>query len=170
MKKGLVLAVGNSLMGDDGAGPLLAGLMKEKPIQGWDVIEGGLVPENMVDLIRDRSPQRVLVVDASDMDLPPGTTCLINDDMLADPFFITTHTLPLTFLIEAIRDFVPEVDLLGIQPDLIAFGYPMSIRVRDAVHRVYHELASGKPAWEPYSRWVEAGRLDQAATNDTGNF
>jgi len=148
MKKGLVLAVGNSLMGDDGAGPLLAELMKEKPIQGWDVIEGELVPENMVHLLRDRSPQRVLVVDASDMDLPPGTTCLINDDMLADPFFITTHTLPLTFLIEAIRDFVPKVDLLGIQPELIAFGYPMSSSVRGAVHQLYLQLAAGNPEWE----------------------
>ena len=34
--------------------------------------------------------------------------------------------MPLTFLLEALREFVPQVDLLGIQPELVAFGYPMS--------------------------------------------
>lgn len=148
MNSGLVLVVGNSLMGDDGAGPMLAQLIKQNPIDGWDVIEGDMIPENTVHRIRELSPKRVLVVDASDMDMPPGTTCLINDKMLDNPFIMTTHTLPLTFLIEAIRDFVPEVDFLGIQPELVAFGYPMSNSVRDAVHRVYFQLETGNPEWE----------------------
>lgn len=37
----LVIAVGNEMMGDDGAGPLLARLMEENPIPGWEVIDGG---------------------------------------------------------------------------------------------------------------------------------
>lgn len=36
----VVLTVGNSMMGDDGAGPLLAELMEADPIEGWIVING----------------------------------------------------------------------------------------------------------------------------------
>lgn len=36
----VVLTVGNSMMGDDGAGPLLADLMEANPIDGWMVING----------------------------------------------------------------------------------------------------------------------------------
>ena len=41
---------------------------------------------------------------------------------------------------EALREFVPRVDLIGIQPDVVAFGYPVSEPVRLAVDRVYASL------------------------------
>ncbi len=56
---------------------------------------------------------------------------------------MTTHSLPLTFLMEAIGEFVPRVELIGIQPEVVAFGYPISGRVRAAVERVYDWLKSG---------------------------
>ncbi len=56
---------------------------------------------------------------------------------------MTTHALPLTFLMESIGESVPRVELLGIQPEVVAFGYPVSGRVRDAVERVYEWLKSG---------------------------
>ena len=148
MMKRVVLTVGNSMMGDDGAGPLLAQMLKQNPIEEWDVIEGGTVPENIIHQVRESSSDRILVVDASDMDLPAGSTRLIKDDLLEDPFLMTTHSLPLTFLLEALREFVPQVDLLGIQPELVAFGYPMSKKVRDAVQQVYQRLESGNLSWE----------------------
>ena len=91
--------------------------------------------------------QRVLVVDAADMDLPPGSIRLIDADQLNDPFLMTTHTLPLTFLIESLHEFVPEVELLGIQPSMVAFGYPISDPVRKAVEQVYMDLKSGSTDW-----------------------
>jgi hydrogenase 3 maturation protease len=60
---------------------------------------------------------------------------------------MTTHTLPLTFLIESLREFVPHVELLGIQPNIIAFGFPISNDVRKAVEQVYADLKSGSTDW-----------------------
>ncbi|SUC02757.1 hydrogenase 3 maturation protease [Proteus penneri] len=37
----VVLTVGNSMMGDDGAGPLLAELMETNPIDGMDCYQWG---------------------------------------------------------------------------------------------------------------------------------
>jgi hydrogenase 3 maturation protease len=148
MKKNLVLTVGNGMMGDDGAGTLLAQMMRQSPLEEWEVLNGGASPESLVHRVREISPERVLVVDAADMDLAPGSVRYIPVERLEDPFIFTTHTLPLTFLIESLREFAPQVDLLGIQPEVVAFGYPMSTAVRDAVAQVYHELKNGQGVWE----------------------
>ncbi len=148
MKKNLVLTVGNGMMGDDGAGALLAQMMRQSPLEEWEVLNGGASPENLLHRVRELSPQRVLVVDAADMDLSPGSVRSIPLERLDDPFLFTTHTLPLTFLIESLREFIPQVHLLGIQPEVVAFGYPMSTSVKDAVAQIYHELKNGQGDWE----------------------
>jgi len=43
----------------------------------------------------------------------------------------------------ALRESVPEVHLLGIQPSLVAFGYPVSAAVRQAVAEIHARLRSG---------------------------
>jgi hydrogenase 3 maturation protease len=147
VKKKLVLTVGNGMMGDDGAGSLLARMMTQTPIDEWDILSGGAAPENVLHRVREAAPEHVLLVDAADMDLPPGSIRRIPEDKLDDLFMFTTHTLPLTFLIQALREFVPQVELIGIQPAVVAFGYPMSERVRDAVSQVYDDLGSGGTNW-----------------------
>ena len=87
-------------------------------------------------------------MNAADMDLAPGEIRLIGDDRIEDPFFMTTHSLPLTYLMQALREFVPKVDLLGIQPDVVAFGYPVSDSVKLAVDRVYEYLGQTGSSWE----------------------
>lgn len=146
MKPNLVLTVGNGMMGDDGAGVRLAQRLREEPLEDWEVVNGGTMPENVLHLVREMSPRRVLVVDASDMDLVPGSVRLIPAARLDDPFLLTTHTLPLTYLIEVLREFVPQVDLLGIQPEIVAFGFPMSGAVSAAVEVVVQDLKAGR-AW-----------------------
>ncbi|MFZ5819030.1 MAG: hydrogenase maturation peptidase HycI [Chloroflexota bacterium] len=147
MKRNLALCVGNGMMGDDGAGVLLAQMLNEAPLPDWDALNGGSAPENILHRVRELAPERVLVVDAADMDLPPGSVRRIRDDRLDDPFLLTTHTLPLTFLIESLRAFAPRVELLGIQPETVAFGYPMSPAVKEAVGRVYANLEAGQVDW-----------------------
>jgi hydrogenase 3 maturation protease len=148
MNKKLVVTVGNGMMGDDAAGPLLAEKLKQAPVEGWETLNGGSAPENSLFLIRELAPEQVLIVDAADMDLEPGEIRLIGDERIEDPFFITTHSLPLSYLMQALREFVPKVDLLGIQPELVAFGYPMSDRVKQAVDRVYACLDQTGCTWE----------------------
>lgn len=41
----VLLCVGNSMMGDDGAGPLLAEKCAAAPKGNWVVIDGGSAPE-----------------------------------------------------------------------------------------------------------------------------
>ena len=151
MSQQLILTVGNSMMGDDAAGPLLSSLLKRSPAPGWQVIDGGSAPENVVHRVRAIAPDRVLVVDAAEMELEPGEVRFIDDHFISEQFIITTHDLPVSFLIAALRESVPEVLFLGIQPSLVAFGYPISPAVERAVMNIHAQLqnGAGADAW-PY--------------------
>jgi len=127
---------------------LLAQALLGSPVDGWDVLDGGSAPENCIHQIREMAPEQILVVDAADMDLTPGEVRLIDDDKLDDPFLMTTHTLPLSYLIQSLRESTPKVDLLGIQPQVVAFGYPVSPEVKQAVRQVHECLQKAEPAWE----------------------
>ena len=147
MKNKLVLTVGNEMMGDDAAGPLLAQMIMHSPLKDWDVLDGGNVPENYLFKIREMQPERVIIVDAADMDLMPGEIRLIGAEKIGDPFLMTTHALPLSYLVEALREFVPKVEMVGIQPQMVAFGFPMFAEVKRAVAQIYEDLKHGKYNW-----------------------
>jgi hydrogenase 3 maturation protease len=147
MKK-LALTVGNGMMGDDAAGPLLARMMRLSPIEGWEALDGGSVPENVLHIIRAKCPEEVLVIDAADMDLAPGEVRYISPERIGDPFFMNTHALPLSYLVQSLKEFVPKVELLGIQPEVVAFGYPLTPTVREAVGRVYESLKEDDLEWD----------------------
>ena len=148
MKKKLVLTVGNQMMGDDAAGPLLAQAMLRLPLENWDVLDGGSAPENILYKIREMAPEQILVVDAADMDLTPGEIRLVSADKLEDPFIMTTHTLSLFYLVQSLREIAARVDLLGVQPHVVSFGYPVSPEVQQAVGQVYEGLKQSDLAWD----------------------
>ena len=142
--KNLILAVGNTMMGDDGAGPLLAEMLEQNPIDGWIAVDGGSAPENAVHTVREYQPERVLVVDAAEIALEAGSIRVIDPDSIAEMFIMSTHSLPLNFVIDELKTFVPEVIFVGIQPAIVAFSFPMTEMVTDAVKKVYDAL----PDWE----------------------
>ncbi len=140
----LMLAVGNSMMGDDGAGPMLFDLMQANPIENWLAINGGSSPESVTHQVRALQPKRLLIVDAADIGLNPGEIRIIDPDDIAEMFIMSTHNLPLNFLIDQLKDDIDEIIFLGIQPDLVGFYMPMNEQVITAVQQVYQAL----PHWE----------------------
>ncbi|POU03859.1 hydrogenase maturation peptidase HycI [Escherichia sp. ESNIH1] len=136
----VLLCVGNSMMGDDGAGPLLAEMCAAWQPGAWRVIDGGSAPENDVVAIRELRPDRLLIVDATDMGLNPGEIRLIDPDDIAELFMMTTHNMPLNYLVDQLKEDVGEVIFLGIQPDIVGFCYPMTPPVKEAVETVYQRL------------------------------
>jgi len=128
------------MMGDDGAGPLLAEMCAAKPAGEWRVIDGGSAPENDVAAIRGLRPARLLLVDATDMGLNPGEIRVVNPDDIAEMFMMTTHNMPLNYLIDQLKEDVGEVIFLGIQPDIVGFYYPMTPPVKAAVETIYQRL------------------------------
>ena len=143
MNENVILTVGNTMMGDDGAGPYLAQLCSENPLTNWTALDGGSAPENLVHQIRAMKPKRLIIFDATEMELPVGKIRIIDKELIAEMFFVSTHNLPLNFLIEQLEEDIPKVIFIGIQPDLVSFGFPMSEAVKSAVEFFYEFLRDG---------------------------
>jgi hydrogenase 3 maturation protease len=43
-----------------------------------------------------------------------------------------------------LKELVPKVYFVGIQPSIVAFGLPISPEIRQAVEMVYQKLKTGK--------------------------
>ena len=85
------------------------------------------------------------------MGLNPGEIRIIDPDDIAEMFMMTTHNMPLNYLVDQLKDDVGEVIFLGIQPDIVGFYYPMTHPIKDAVDTVYQRLAG----WEGHGGFSE---------------
>ena len=141
--EGIVLTAGSVLRADDAVGPVLSKKMEDEPIAGWYTIDGGQTPEDDIVEIKRVRPPRLVLVDAADMALPVGAIrCLRKEDVARKSMF-TTHSLPLSILIEEIEASCDDIVFLGIQPGDTEFFNPMSPEVFDAVDAVYAAVAAG---------------------------
>ncbi|MFQ2345863.1 MULTISPECIES: hydrogenase maturation peptidase HycI [Aeromonas] len=140
----LVLTVGNAMMGDDGAGPYLADKLQTTPLPGWIHIDGGIAPENVVYKVRELQPARVVLVDAAEIGEKAGTLQVIPPETIAEMFIFSTHNMPLNFLIDELKTFVPEVIFVGVQPAIVAFSFPMTGMVSEAMDYLYQHLDTAK--------------------------
>lgn len=139
----IVFCVGSVLRGDDAAGPLLAKKLDDFPVEGWSAVDGGQTPENDLGYLRRIAPSRLLLVDAAAMGLRPGSIRRLKASDVAIQSLITTHTLPITYLLEELEEMCAEVVFLGVQPAGTEFFDPVSLHVLEAVDRIYDEIAAG---------------------------
>ncbi|HDO1340125.1 TPA: hydrogenase maturation peptidase HycI [Aeromonas veronii] len=140
----LVLTVGNAMMGDDGAGPYLADKLQAAPLPSWIHIDGGIAPENVVYKVRELQPERVVLVDAAEIGEKADTLQVIPPETIAEMFIFSTHNMPLNFLIDELKAFVPEVIFVGVQPAIVAFSFPMTEMVIEAMDYLYQHLDAAK--------------------------
>lgn len=139
----LVVTVGSELRADDGLGPYLAQLLEAQPLAGIDCIDGGMVPENTTLWVRKIRPYRLILIDAAQMGLQAGEIRRIDESQVARQLYMSTHTMPLNFLIANYKEIVPQVDFIGVQPLDLEFYGEMSAPVKEAAHKLYDWLARG---------------------------
>jgi hydrogenase 3 maturation protease len=133
-----ILGVGNELNGDDAAGMLVARGLREAVGEPNHllVIEAGPAPESFGGPLRRFQPDLVLLVDAAELNQPPGSAAWI-DWSEADSAAASTHTLsPSLFAQFLIQELGCRVAMIGIQPEHLDFDRPVSKVVRGAVEQV----------------------------------
>ena len=136
------------MMGDDGAGSYLYQLLSENPLPNWTALDGGSAPENVAHIVRELNPKLLLIFDAADMELVSGKIRIIEKDAIAEMFFMSTHNMPLNFLIEQLEQDIEKIVFVGLQPDLVSFGFPMTDTVKDSVQFMYDFLKDGRDLTE----------------------
>lgn len=141
--QGLVLTAGSVLRADDAAGPVLSRRLEDEPIPGWVTLDGGLTPEDEIGAVRRLAPARLVLVDAADMALAPGSVRRLTKADVARSSLFTTHSLPLSILIEELEGICGDMAFIGIQPGTTEFFGAMTPDVTEAVGAVYDALAAG---------------------------
>jgi len=137
--KTLIVGIGNSLKGDDGAGPLICEQLRRAGV-GADLVDVGTVPENYIHPIIKKAPTNLIIIDAVDFEASPGTIRTFKPEQLNSSVF-STHTLSPRLFVDMITNQI-EVDvyLVGIQPAQIGLGQSVSPRVSDAIRQLVNAL------------------------------
>ena len=148
----LVIGVGNPLMGDDGLGiAVVARLAAEWPNdESLSFVDGGTWGMNLLPLIE--SANRVMILDAIDRGLSPGTAITLERDEIPRYFAIklSPHQLDLreVLAVAELRGTLPsETIALGLQPERVELSLALSAPVAAAVDGLVATANSRLAAW-----------------------
>jgi hydrogenase 3 maturation protease len=123
-----VVGVGNTLKGDDGAGPALAALLAARGA-GFPFVDASEVPENYGGWVEKQGLEAVVFVDAVDFGGAPGEWRVVPfEDLMHSAS--STHRLSLHFLIRYLTErWKGEALLVGVQPKSLKLGEGLSPEV-----------------------------------------
>jgi hydrogenase 3 maturation protease len=140
----VILGIGNTGRGDDGAGVLVAeklaavqraagSVSRDGLRRAVRVIVGGITPENTTGKVRAFAPDLAILIDAASGTNPPGTISIIPSEEIAEED-LTTHRLPLTLLVRYIEETIrSRVVVVGLQPEKSSPGSSLSGAVRKSI-------------------------------------
>lgn len=130
----LIIGVGNELGCDDAAGIELAKQMKGQLSRRGrvSIIEAGTTPENFTSIIRRIHPSHILIIDAAQMGLQPGSVRIVERNEITG-FSFSTHALPLSFLVDHLKDSGAIIIVVGIEPLNIGYGKELSKPIMEGI-------------------------------------
>ena len=138
--KTVIVGIGNTLKGDDGAGPLICEQLRHTGV-GAELIDAGTVPENYIQPIIKKTPQNLLIIDAIDFGAAPGVINIFKPEQLSSSV-ISTHILSPHLFLDMIRqDIDVDVYFIGIQPAQTKLGQSVSAAVKEAIQWLVRSLA-----------------------------
>jgi hydrogenase 3 maturation protease len=151
----IVLGIGNRLGGDDAAGTCVVDMLnqgrhraKALPSTEITAIDAGTAPESYTSVIRQHQPDLLILVDAADMGLPPGTLRTIPPEKISVLSF-STHYMPLSMFISYVEEFCGNVLLIGVQPEQTETNRGISKAVRKSVKKLAEAILEGRIAEIP---------------------
>jgi len=115
-KRIAIVGIGDELLPTDRLGMLAAQEIRSLNLPGLKVFLAGTVPETVTGPIRTFCPDNILLLDAADMGINPGTADVLPSETIGAGL-LSTHALPLSIVIEYLeKETGATVTLLGIQP------------------------------------------------------
>ena len=106
----VLMGIGSELRGDDAIGHVIAGNLRAG---GWLSIPCSTVPENFTSVVRRKSPELVVIVDAAEMGIEPGGMRRVPKEKL-DSDVSGTHGIPLMHLVTYLEEIAKKVVFIGI--------------------------------------------------------
>lgn len=156
--KTVILAVGNTMNGDDGIGSYIVKQIKryfcEAERESENIattlsqeeivtIDCGTIPENYTSVIRRHRPDWLLLVDAAEMGLSPASYRIVKPEHIG-VMTMSTHNMPLSLFVSYVSQFCTEVLLLGIQPKKMDLNTELSPELYKAGDKVARLIVNGR--------------------------
>ena len=127
----LLIGAGNTLRGDDAAGPALIALLEGKV--NASLLDVGEVPESYLSRILAAKADTIILIDAADFGAAPGDLAILEVQDAAGRC-VSTHQMPMDLFFRYLgENSHAEMFVIGIQPAQIGFGEQMSPAVADSV-------------------------------------
>jgi len=142
----VIAGVGNNLRSDDGAGPRLVEMLRERlegavePASFVHLINCRETPENYIGSIAQLGPDTVAVVDIASLGLPPGETRIIEAEELLQHNPSTHRISPAFFMNRLKEETGADVLMVAVQPATTAFGERLSTPVAQALAKLSNIL------------------------------
>lgn len=137
-----ILGIGSPLRGDDALGLVLIkelrkGFRKVEKITPLKLFSCGTTPENYTGEIKRFNPTHIIIVDAADMGKEAGTIDIIDTEKGSVNISFSTHSLPMKMYIDYLSHYLDcHIICIGIQPETVELGSPLSSKASKAVKRV----------------------------------
>ncbi len=153
----MILAVGNTMNGDDGISSYIVEKVNKSvnkadgeannstnSLKGREkiAIDCGTIPENYTSVIRKYKPDILILVDAAEMGLTPGSYRIIAPERIG-VMTISTHSMPLSLFVSYVKQFCKKVLLLGVQPKKMEFDTELTAELRKAGDEIALIIANG---------------------------
>lgn len=150
--KTLVLGLGNILLSDEGVGVHVIRLLRERyqfP-QEVEILDGGTLALDLLPYVEDAD--RLLMVDAVQMDAPPGTVTRLEGEEVPAVLNLkySPHQMGVSDLLAAARlmgRYPAELVLWGIQPASMDVGLELSPAVAAQVETVVQNVLAELQRW-----------------------
>lgn len=131
----LIVGTGNVLRNDDGIGIYLGNQLKEQSEYQVLIAENGM--ENHTGKINRLEPDKLLIIDALNLNMEPGSFELLPLSVIKD-FTGNTHTISFSKLAEMI--IVSEIYMLGIQPADLSIGTEITEKVLQSADLIVQQF------------------------------
>lgn len=124
-----IVGLGNIIRGDDGLGPKLIEMLKDRKVDAF-LFDCGTVPENYIFPILSTSCDTVMLVDAADLGAPAGSVVVFGLDEIANVSFSTHNPSPRLFtdLLKTGKENI-NIFVVSVQPKSMELGQPISEEV-----------------------------------------
>ena len=136
----LLLGIGNPRHGDDALGPVFARAFRHPE---WRCVNAATAPENFTGLVRRLHPDLLVLLDAAEFGMPPGTLRRLEPAAIRAGDF-GTHAGSIGRIADYLADCAGRVVVLGIQPADVRPGARLSPPVRATLRALGRSLAAGQ--------------------------
>lgn len=97
------------------------------------LLNTGSTPENHTHEIRTLHPSHIIIIDAVEFEANPGEMLIIQKEQI-DTFNISTHSMPISFIINYIEETIgSKIMTIGIQPKEMKLVNIISDEVKESV-------------------------------------